>query len=133
MSSTEFDWQPLTALMPLVYAIKGMLEVAYSDLHDWMAIQDRSLALSPLILQRMLDRQCQQRSQIGIYQAQCARWRQEACLPYQQKTLNELEGYLANLDTCNRQLLKLLAGFEAESGLAAYLSQKEQTAQAIRG
>lgn len=113
-SITEFDWQPLTALVPFSQAIQGMLEVADSDWQDLLASKARPGAIPPTVLQRMLDRHLQQHSHLGVYQAQCVRWRQEALTAQQAAILTALEGYLNHLKDCNTHIMKWLMSLQPD-------------------
>lgn len=112
-SVTQFDWQPLTALVPFSQAIQGMLEVADRDWKDLMESKAHPGSVSPTVLQRMLDRHLQHQSHLGVYQAQCARWRQETLTPQQAGILTKLEGYLGHLKDGNAQIMKWLMSLQS--------------------
>ena len=113
--SPEFNWQPLTALVPLLQAIQGMVEVADRDEQDLMENKSRPGSLSQNLLQRMLDRHLQQRSHLGVYEAQCARWHQESLTTQQASILTTLEGYLLHLKDCNGQIMKWLMSLQSDA------------------
>lgn len=115
----EFDWQPLTALVPFSQAIQGMLEVADRDWQDLRESKDRPGAVSPNILQRMLDRHLQQHSHLGIYQAQCAYWRQATLTPQQARMLTTLERYLVDLKDCNAHIMQWLMSLQSKAPMRA--------------
>ncbi len=114
----ELNGQPLTALVPLLQAIQGMVEVAERDKQDLLENESCPGSLSQTMLQRMLDRYVQQRSHLGIYEAQCARWRQEALMPQQAKDLRTLEGYLVHLKNCHEQLMTELMSWQSKGANA---------------
>lgn len=102
---SEFDWQPLSALRPLLLAVEGMLEVTTAQLQDLLRAKNEVSVLEQRRVERIRNAHTQRQSHLAIYKLQCERWRTELLVAHQSQALDKLETALVELETINQKVL----------------------------
>ena len=104
-NALEFDWQPLSALRPLLLAVEGMLEVTTSQLQDVLLIKNKVATLEKGMVERVRNTYTQRQSHLGLYKLQCERWKTEPLVQHQSQFLGKPEVALVELEKINQQIL----------------------------
>jgi hypothetical protein len=107
----EFDWQPLSALRPLLVAVEGMLEVATSQLEGMSLPNSKASLIEQGRVGQIRNTYAQRQSHLGLYKLQCQRWKAEVSLEYQRQSLNKLETTLAELESIHQHILCTVQGY----------------------
>ncbi len=107
---SEFDWQPLSALRPLLLAVEGMLEVTTSQLKDLLLAKKDISVLEQRMVARIRNARTQRQSHLALYKLQCERWKTEPLVQHQSQALNKLETALAELETVNQKISSFMQG-----------------------
>jgi len=108
---SEFNWQPISALRPLLLAVEGMLEVTTSQLQDLLHAKKNILLLEQKTIERIKDTHLQRQSHLALYKLQCERWKTEPLVQHQSQALDQLEAALSELEAINQKILSFIQNY----------------------
>ena len=111
----DYDWQPLSALRPLLLAVEGMLEVTVSQLQDILLAKKKALMLEKRVVEHIRNTYAQRQSHLRLFRLQCERWKTEPLVAYQLQSLDKLEAVLTALEKMNQQILCILQVYEEDN------------------
>jgi hypothetical protein len=101
------NWQPISALPLLTYAVEGMLSSAQEQYPLLQQAQTRPQILDQATVERVIKSYTEQKDDLWLYEEQLRRWKMEQLTTTQKQEISYLENQVEQLGELLPQILTL--------------------------
>lgn len=96
-SKPQPNWQPISALPTIAYAIDGMYAGVEQQYPTLLEAKQRPYVLDNATVNRVVNVYTQQQQDLWLFEEQLKRWQAQPLTPSQQQEVTRLEGQLEKL------------------------------------